>query len=253
MESNYESPVRRLSGSHQPDLVAGRQADQRGRRVLLRLYEGGRETTRVSHFRAYDAVEWALSLSCSVSLFANRVLPKNRPEYHEYISWLALDGMERSEFDELARTGGRRATDAIELIPCPEPTASGEYETYFFCRGLRHLAEGSRDRVNDLKTGAPLYLMRDVQNAIDASALLLRTGEPVSIVGYTPAYFSSEFAAILDANGPGALSVSVERVNLEAPMQYRILCRLVTRWPDNFAPFSSEEFQDYSSEPMSNT
>jgi len=186
-------------------------------------------------------------------LFANRVLPKNRPEYHEYISWLALDGIERSEFDELARTGGRRATDAIELIPCPEPTASGEYETYFFCRGLRHLAEGSRDRVNDLKAGAPLYLMRDVQNAIDASALLLRTGEPVSIVGYTPAYFSSEFAAILDANGPGALSVSVERVNQEAPMQYRILCRLVTRWPDNFAPFSSEAFQDYSTEPMSNT
>lgn len=80
---------------------------------------------------------------------------------------------------------------------------------------------------------------------MDPSALLMRTGEPVSVVGYAPAYLSAEFEQLIEINGPNAIGVTVERVNADAPMQYRLLCRLVTRWPKEFAPFSGEDFQDY--------
>ncbi len=178
-------------------------------------------------------------------LFANRILPKNRPEHEEYVSWLALDVGDHNALDELARTGGRRATDAIELIPCPEPNDAGEYETLFFCRGLRHLTDDTRARVSQLNSGDRLFILRDVQNSVDPSALLMRTGEPVSVVGYAPAYLSAEFEQLIEINGPNAIRVTVERVNADAPMQYRLLCRLITRWPKEFAPFSGEDFQDY--------
>jgi hypothetical protein len=184
-------------------------------------------------------------------LFANRVLSKSRPEHGDYINWLALGQGDHSVLDELARTGGRRATDAIELVPLPEPTEKGDYETFFFCRGLRHLTEESRERVNLLKEGDQLYVLRDIQNAFDPSALLMRTGEPVSVVGYAPAYFSAEFEKIIERNGPGAVRVNVERVNPDAPMQYRLLCRLVTRWPEGFSPFLGDDFQDYMSDKKS--
>ncbi len=169
-------------------------------------------------------------------LFANRLLPKSRPEYNDYLSWLGLSGVGHDALDELARTGGLRATDSLELIPCPEPTSSNQYEVYFFCRGLRHFPADSQARSLALEKGERLYLMQDLQNGSDGMALLLRTDDPVTAVGYVPRYYSAEFSRLIKLVGADAAKVTVEKVNADAPVQYRVLCKFSAPWPAQFQP-----------------
>ncbi len=175
-------------------------------------------------------------------LFANRILAKKRPEYAEYLKWLGLTESKYDELEELARTGGLRATDSLELFPCPEPTAEKNYEVYFFSRGLRHLKAENQQRAQTLKSGEPLFLMQDLQNEQDTMALLMRTGDPITLVGYTPRYYSAEFTQLIDTVGASQVKVTVEQVNPKAPIQYRMLCKLSSPWPANFTPCTREEF-----------
>lgn len=173
-------------------------------------------------------------------LFANRILPKSRPEYASYLQWLGLQ--DRDVMEELSRTGGVRATDSLELLLCPEITKDKNYEVYFFSRGLSHLHLENQERAKELASGELLYLMRDLQNQFDPMALLMRTDDPVSLVGYTPRYYSEEMSKLIDIVGAKNLKVSVVQVNKNAPIQYRVLCKLIAPWPDGFAPCSQEEF-----------
>src|SRR5690242_9947223 len=53
-------------------------------------------------------------------IFTNRLLPKSRPEYSEYLTWLGLTEQSHTVLVELERTSGVRATDNFELIPMPQ-------------------------------------------------------------------------------------------------------------------------------------
>lgn len=176
-------------------------------------------------------------------IFANRILAKNRPEYSDYLKWLGLNEARYDELEELARTGGLRATDSLELFPCPEPTSGKNYEVYFFCRGLRHLHSENQERAHKLKSGERLYLMQDLQNPHDSMALLMRTIEPITLVGYAPRYYSTEFTQLIKSTDPDQVKVTVEQVNLDAPIQYRVLCKLTSPWPANFSPCTMREFE----------
>lgn len=202
----------------------------------VRDFEGFVPFGRMSLGQAYVSKEL-------FPLFANRILPKNRPEHSEYLSWLGLSPDAHDDLEELSRTGGLRATDSLELIPCPAPQADGFYEEYFFSRGLSHAAPESRARAEGLTVGERLYLMRDVQNTRDPAALALRTADPISMVGYAPAYFAKDFSSLL-ANDVDEARVTVARVNPRAPAQYRVLCKFRARWPVNFSPCHDEAFQE---------
>lgn len=176
-------------------------------------------------------------------LFSNRILPKSRPEYRDYMRWLGLSPEEYDELEELARTGGQRATDSLEIFPCPEPTADKLYVVYFFSHGLRYLIPENLARISTLVSGEKLLLAKDVQNKFDETALILRTEDPMSLVGYCPRYYSSEFSKLLDLVGPQKVEVSVERVNLDAPTRLRLLCKVVAPWPAEFSPCAREMFE----------
>ena len=64
--------------------------------------------------------------------------------------------------------------------------------------------------------------MQDIQNSSDEMALLLRTNDPVTLVGYVPRYYSGEFTRLINLVGKDDARVTVERVNPDAPVQYRI-------------------------------
>jgi len=176
-------------------------------------------------------------------IFANRILAKNRPEYQDYLDWLGLSGVQYDALEELSRTGGLRATDSLEIFPCPDPTEGKNYEVYFFCRGLRHLHRENQERARQLEPGERLWLMRDLQNPHDSMALLMRTGDPITLVGYAPRYYSAEFTHLIKAMGPEQVKVTVEQVNSDAPIQYRVLCKLASAWPASFSPCTREEFE----------
>lgn len=176
-------------------------------------------------------------------LFANRVLPKSRPEYEDYLNWLGLSLTGHDALEELARTGGLRATDNLELIPCPAPTEENRYEAFFFARGLRHLSKYSQERALKLNPDERLYLAQDLQNGFDNTALLVRTGDPVTLVGYAPRYYSSDFTNLIKQVGAHEVLVTMERVNADAPLQYRVLCKLSAPWPTGFLPCESGDFE----------
>jgi hypothetical protein len=176
-------------------------------------------------------------------LFSNRVLAKARPEYPRYRDWLGLAPGDDDALDELGRTGGIRATDRLEVIPCPEPTEDGRYEIRFFTRGLRHLQPESRAGVEGLSAGERLFLMRDDQNERDPLALLMRTGDPIRLAGYVPRYYTDDVRRLEGMVGPQALEVYVEAVNRDAPLGYRLRCRLTAPWPEGFAACGAPEFR----------
>jgi hypothetical protein len=180
-------------------------------------------------------------------LFANRLISKKRPEYKDFLRWLDLREDDTDPLVLLARTEGVRGTDSLTVFPCPEPDQNGKYVVHFFSHGLRYLPDDARLRVSKLRPGDRLYLMPDLQNPHDGCALALRTDDPASIVGYCPRYISCDFLEIL-LNKPDSVDVRVKRVNADAPIQLRLLCKLTADWPDNFKPCSGDEYQELGQE-----
>jgi len=180
-------------------------------------------------------------------LFANRLISKKRPEYRDFLRWLDLREVEADPLVLLARTEGVRETDSLTVFPCPERNPENKYVVHFFSHGLRYLPDEARIRVNKLHSAERLYLMPDPQNSSDGCAIVLRTGDPATIVGYCPRYISRDFLEILE-NDPHAVEVRVKRVNPDAPIQLRLLCALTAEWPEHFKPCSSEDFTELANE-----
>ncbi len=84
--------------------------------------------------------------------------------------------------------------------------------------------------------------MVDWQNSYDPWAVALRTGDPIALVGFCPRYFAQTFRSLLERRDL-KVEVVVERVNLDAPTQLRLLCRLIAPWPEDFYPFSEEQYE----------
>jgi len=175
--------------------------------------------------------------------FSNRLISKKRPEYRDFLRWLDLPENGDDPLVLLARTEGVRGTDSLTVFPCPEPDASGKYVVHFFSHGSRYVPDEARIRINTLMPGERLYLTPDPQNESDGCAIALRTNDPATIVGYCPRYITYDFLQLL-TNDPEAVYVQVQRVNAEAPIQLRLLCKLTADWPETFQPFRSEEFEE---------
>lgn len=176
-------------------------------------------------------------------LFKNRMLSNSRPEYKKHLAWLDSAVDEKDPLTMLAMTEGIRGTDTLEVFRCPVENVKGEYEVVFLSHGLRYLTESAIKRINNLHKGDQLYLILDGQNAYDRMAMALRTDDPVEIVGYCPRYLCSDFLGLLNEYGANAVKVFVERVNAEAPLNLRLVCRIVAPWPKRFPPCSDEKYQ----------
>ena len=183
-------------------------------------------------------------------LFSNRLLPSSRQEYRNYLAWLGVGDTERDPVTILARSGGRKATDTLELFPFPERNERGEYAIHFLVDGLNHVPDGNVERAMLLEPGELLLAMRDFQNPKDPEAVALRTAEKFDkdlyIVGYCPRYLRSEILRLIDA---GSLpKITVERVKrAPAPVQFRLLCKAAMKWPSGFQPFNEPDFQPLAS------
>ncbi len=157
------------------------------------------------------------------ALFKNRVMPTSRPDFPAFVSELGLNAG-ASAIEVLGRSGGRRATDELEVFSPPVDLPGGTSEMYVLVRGVRHV-KGAEDAIADLEPGQRLLVLRDEQNPHAVHAKLLRT-DGTELVGYLPDYLAQELdrrenATIQD------LRVTVEKVNPPpAPVHHRLLCRV---------------------------
>lgn len=175
-------------------------------------------------------------------VFANRLMPRSRPDYSNFIKWMNIPEDEDEPFTVLARSGGRRETDSLTVFPCPELDDEGKYRIHFFPHGLRYLPACAIERINNLESGEKLCLGHEFQNPHDSKALTLNTKDHY-IVGYCPRYLLSEIFDLLWKN-PNSVDVRVEQVNQPpTPFQYRLLCHITTQQSADFSPFSSPDYQ----------
>lgn len=174
-------------------------------------------------------------------LFSNRLLSKSRPEYQEFLHWLKIHEDEANPLALLALTEGKRETDNLEIFPCPEKSSGGKFKVKFFAHGIQYLPQFAANMIGDLKVGEPLLLMSDLQNPFDRHAIAIRSNSTV-ILGYSPRYLSCDFNELLKKCDLEDVVVSVEQVNLDAPLQLRLLCQIEAPWPASFKPCSTENY-----------
>ena len=175
-------------------------------------------------------------------LFSNRLIRRSRPEYQDFVQWLNIPQHEDDPIAILARSGGSKVTDHLEVFPCPEPDENGLYHIHFFVHGLRHLPHYASERINHTKPGELLWLSHEIQNPYDSNALTLNT-EDHHILGYCPRYLAADALKLLQRD-PALVHVHVERLNpAPTPLQFSLLCNMTAKWYEDFRPFSSNSYQ----------
>ncbi len=173
-------------------------------------------------------------------VFANRIMPRERPDYPEYLSGLDL-APDSDPFEVLQRSAGARVTDRIEVFAAPQRTSSGEASSLFFVRGIRRLP-GALDAVNEIRTGDHLTLIDEPDNQVNGHAMLLAGPREVPI-GWVPDYLVDHLHDLRDLNDADPV-VTVEHVNgVDVAPHMRVLCRLTARWPVAYEPFDAIDLQ----------
>jgi hypothetical protein len=84
--------------------------------------------------------------------------------------------------------------------------------------------------------------MLDLQNDQDAQAVAVRTEPEPVVIGYVPRYFANDVWQLVQLCDTEVIKLSVDRVNRDAPMQNRVLCRMHACWPDGFQPCRGNDF-----------
>lgn len=173
-------------------------------------------------------------------LFYNRLLSNRRPEYPKFIQWLGLSEDQATPMNILARSGGLRGTDQLQMFRKIEVGGAGSYEHFFFAHGLSHLTKSAQKRVDTLKEGERLLLCFDCQNSHDENAVIIRTDDPAEIIGYCPRYLAKDISTLLNISE--SLTVSVEKIAKDAPSNYRLMCKVSgTIKADKIASLSTQE------------
>lgn len=161
------------------------------------------------------------------ALFAQRVVDPRRPDRARWLEDLAL-GIDASPMEFLARSGGRRGGDALELLPVPD-VDDGMSHCVFLVHGVRHQSdvEAALQRLHE---GDRLVLRPEPENDVDSRALLVtRDG---STLGWVPNPLLDHVHAMLTVEAP---TVSVVRVNgPQAGHHLRLMVRLEGRVPTGY-------------------
>jgi HIRAN domain/HipA N-terminal domain len=176
-------------------------------------------------------------------LFANRLPPKRRPDYKDFIEWLDIKSDESDPMALLASSGGRRETDMFEVFRIPKKNATGHYESSFFVRGLGHQAPNVEKEASQLHLDDSLELREERNNPHDPHAVQVLVSQSGTRIGYVPRYLCDDIHILKERNSD-QLDVRVKRVNpTPIPAQFRVLCTLKSAWPEGFYPFSGPQFE----------
>lgn len=197
-------------------------------------------------FRPFAQMEQLDQVYESVDLFpvfANRLLSESRPEYEAFMRWSGFDtDTPPDPILVLGVTEGIRQTDAIEVFPCPVPDHAGCYFNKFFLHGIRWLPDAAIERIGKLNEHERLKLILDLQNEHDPQAVAVRTETERMLIGYVPRYLAHDVWQLVQRCDADFIELYVARVNRDAPLQNRVLCRMHACWPDGFQPCGGEDF-----------
>jgi hypothetical protein len=173
-------------------------------------------------FEAFPDIEQVYQATELPAFFKNRLLQRGRPDYPQYLQELGLEPADATPVKILARSGGRRITDPLEVFAELIPVGD-RFEAHFFVRGIRYL-EGAEDSALQLRPGDRLRLAHEPSNKVNSNAHLVICHDDHA-VGYVPDYLVDDLKELVERDD--SLRVEVVRVNQPpAPSQQRLLCKL---------------------------
>lgn len=193
-----------------------------------------------SPFLAFPSLDGVYRSRDLPPFFRNRVMAHGRPDYDSFVRRLALVPDTAAPDDILARGGGVRATDTIEVFAEPVPLDDGKWQAIFFARSIRHVGEGETVAAS-LQVGQRLFCMLDIQNARNPRAVALRT-EDHRILGFCPDYLTEHLDAQLIEDRSAAVTVLALNPG-PAPVHYRVLCELRVAAAGGVRPFRSARLE----------
>lgn len=166
-------------------------------------------------------------------LFAQRVMDPRRPDRPRWLSSLGLEG-DPEVMEILARSGGRREGDHLELLAVPVVDDDSSTRISFLVHGVRHA--GSFDDIGYLAVGDRLRLVDDLGNPVNARALLV-SGADGQRLGWVPDPLVEFVRHVGDR---GDVDVRVLRVNpVELGSHQRLLVELSGRADPHAAPLAA--------------
>lgn len=171
-------------------------------------------------FLAFPSLDVVYRTTSLPPLLSNRVMRPTRADYGRFLGLIGLGLEEAEPFSILARTGGRRTTDRIEVF-APPRRCGDRFVGVFLARGVRHVP-GAEDAISLLKAGDAISLEPEPANPANPNAHHLIGGDG-KVVGFLPDYLANE----LERLGAAAsdLDVSVVRANPPpSPVHHRLLC-----------------------------
>ena len=172
-------------------------------------------------------------------LFAERVISARRPDRLGYLEALDLSE-DAGPWEILAKSGGYRQGDSIEVLQLPEINRLGQTACTFLVHGVRYQGERASMRISQLWRGEQLELIAEPTNRSNPRAVLVASGGqslgyvPNPLVEYVQALLSNKpVVTVVRANGP------------DVGPHMRLLVKLEGQLEDS-RPFSGPAWQTVS-------
>jgi hypothetical protein len=161
------------------------------------------------------------------ALFAERIFDDARPDRISLYDALDLVST-AGPMEFLARSGGRRAGDRIQLLPTPS-VVNGHTFCVFLVHGVRY-QEGAADAIDQLRPGDQLALEPEPDNPIDPNAVLVT--QDGTRLGWVPNPLLSYVRAVMSS--PDARLTVVRANPRELGHHMRLLVRIEGTLPEDF-------------------
>lgn len=166
--------------------------------------------------------------------FAHRVMDPRRPEYAEYLEALDL-GPDSTQLAILARSGGRRVGDKLQLAAEPVIERDGATTSSFLVHGIRFVPPEADAALAHLRPGDQLRLVRDDENPVNPDALYV-TAPDETPLGWVPELLVDYVNVILRSS---SCDIRVLRINSRTlPSHLRLLVKVTGRVTPGYQVFA---------------
>lgn len=189
-------------------------------------------------------------------IFAQRAMDPRRPDFERYVSDLGLEN-DASPWEQIARSGGARGSDTLQLFPVPRYSGDG-WTCSFLVHGMRHLlaksvmvgqtthpqyeVDGFELVLSGLTRGDELRVEHEISNKYSAHSLLATTVDD-DPVGWVPNWLATE---VLQLQSEGCLAFRVDKVNPSiAGWHMRMVVNMRADCPENFEFFTGPDWETF--------